>query len=336
VKFSVHIPTAAEGLAHPIPFVDIHDFARIGRLAEELGYDGIWGNYHVTTQEYVRDGSTQPPSYFDTLVVLASLAVQTKRLHLGTALLLPTMQPIPVLAKQAATLDQLSDGRMRLGLGVGAYREEFEAVWPGRHGVNRGTWLDEALEALGTLFRERSASFAGEFVQFEKVESYPKPLQAPLPLFVGGHNLRAIERAARWGHGWLPGWQPFDEMARRISYLHDRLATEGRHKGDVEVAPQLSVTVATSDGAAEEQYWRSGLVRHRQSLAYTGRDLARQAEANLIGSPSTIRDKVRALSAIGVDHCCALWFSTATLQEMLDQMQWFAQEVITPLRAAQP
>lgn len=332
MKFSVHIPTAAEGLAHPVPFAAVHDFARIAQLAEDLGYDGVWGNYHVTTQEYVRSTWDSPPSYYDTLTILAGLAATTRRIELGTALLLPAMQLIPVLAKQAATLDLLSDGRLRLGLGIGAYREEFNAVWPERARANRGRWLDEALEALGLLFRERSASYDGDYVRFEQVESYPKPLQSPLPLFVGGHNLHAIERAARWGHGWIPGWQPFDEMERRIGYLRERLSAEERASGDVEVAPQLSVTVGTSDAAAEERYWKSGLVRHRQSLAYTGRDLSRQVEANLVGSPTTIRDKVRAFDSIGVDHCSALWFSTDTLEEMLEQMRWFAADVMAPYK----
>jgi alkanesulfonate monooxygenase SsuD/methylene tetrahydromethanopterin reductase-like flavin-dependent oxidoreductase (luciferase family) len=126
----------------------------------------------------------------------------------------------------------------------------------------------------------------------------------------------------------LPGWQPQAELRRRIEYLRAQLQAAGRPTDAVEVAPQLSVTIAATDAEAERRYSESGLVQHRQSLAYTGRDPRDQVRANLIGSPSTIRDRVADLEGIGVDHCCALWFSTTTVEEMLDQMEWFARDVI--------
>ncbi|MGH9138079.1 MAG: TIGR03619 family F420-dependent LLM class oxidoreductase [Acidimicrobiales bacterium] len=331
MRFSVHIPTAAEGLAHPVPFTGVDEIVAIARAAETLGYDGVWGNYHITTQGYVADLWPDPPSYYDTLVVLAAIAVQTTRLELGTAVLPPHFFVMPALAKQVATLDRLSAGRMRLGLGVGAYREEFEAVWPGTGG-HRGQWLDEALVALRALFAESSASFAGKYVSFRDVASYPKPIQDPLPLYVGGHHLRTVERAARAADGWIPGWQPIDEMARRITMLRELTEAVGRPPSAVEVAPQLSATIADTDALAVADYERSGLVAHRRSLAYTGRDLSRQVGCNLIGSPATIRAKVQQLAGIGVDHLCALWFPTSTVQEMLSQMEWFAGEVVAPLR----
>lgn len=327
MKYSVHLPTAAEGLAHPVPFADASDLTRIAIRAEELGFDGVWGNYHVTTQSYVRQRYEQPPNYFDTLIVLAAVAANTRQLEIGTALLFPGLFPVPVLAKQAATLDHLSGGRLRLGFGVGAYREELEALWPGRQ-VHRGRWLDETLESLLAVLSERRVSYSGNFVVFDEIESFPKPVQDPLPIYVGGHGVQAIERAARFGHGWLPGWQPPEEMRRRIKLLRERLSALNRPSNAVEVAPQLSVTIGRSDAAAERAYWSSGLVEHRRSLAYTKRDLSRQVEANLIGSAATIRSKVEALTEMGVDHCAALWFSTDTVDDMLEQMEWFSRDVM--------
>ncbi len=328
MRFSVHIPTAAAGLAHPIPFATVDDLLQIAVSAERWGYTGVWGNYHVTTQAYVRERWADPPWYFDTTVVLAAIAATTTHLELGTALLLPAFYQLPVLAKLVATLDHVSHGRFRLGVGIGAYREEFEAIWPDRRGANRGVWLDESLAGLRTLFEERRATFEGRYVHFVDVECYPRPEQDPFPIYVGGHNLQAIERAARFGQGWLPGWQPLPEMAQRVQLLRERLAALGRPADAVEVAPQLSVTIDRTDTAAEQRYWDSGLVQHRSSLAYTGRDLSQQVDANLIGSPATIRQRVADLAGIGVDHCCALWFSTNTVDEMLRQMEWFAAEVI--------
>lgn len=334
MRFSVHIPTAAEGLAHPIPFATPEDLVRIAVAAEGWGFDGVWGNDHQTTQAYVRERWPIAPNYYDVLVSLSFVAAATKRIHLGTALLIPAMRSLPATAKQVATLDRFSGGRLRLGVGVGAYREELDAVAPDHATAHRGRWLDESIQGLRSLFEDRSASFDGRYVRFRAVESFPKPVQEPFPIYVGGHNLEAVSRAARWGQGWLPGWRPLSEMAQRIALLRERTVAAGRAAHAVEVAPQLSVTVGRSHEAAEAAYWKSGLVRHRLSLAYTGRDLSKQTEANLIGSPDEIAEKVERYREIGVDHCCALWFSTDTVTEMLEQMQWFAESVIRRTPAA--
>lgn len=332
MRFSVHIPTAAEGLAHPVPFAGAEDIVRCAVAAEKWGFDGVWGNDHQTTQRYVREKYAVPPSYFDILISLSFVAAATSRIHLGTALLIPAMRVVPVVAKQAATLDVFSRGRLRLGVGVGAYREELEAVRPESGNVHRGRLLEEAIQGLRSLFEDPEASLEGRYVKFSGVRSYPKPVQRPMPLYVGGHDVNAVERAARWGQGWLPGWQPLPEMARRIALLREREAAYER-AGEVEVAPQLSVTIGRTHEAAEAAYWKSGIVQHRLSLSYTGRDLSKQVEVNLIGDPDEIGEKVARYERIGVQHCCALWFSTSTIEEMLDQMQWFAEAVIAPFTA---
>lgn len=328
MRFSVYIPTAAEGLAYPVPFASADDVVRIAVEAERLGFDGVWGNDHLTTQAYVKAAWPVPPRYYDVLVTLSFVAAATERIELGTALLIPTMRSLPALAKQVATLDQLADGRVRLGVGVGAYREEFEAVQPRVRDARRGAWLDESIAALKLLFTDRVATFRGAYVEFVDVESFPKPCQAHLPVYVGGHGLQAVERAACSADGWLPGWQPLPEMRRRVALLRERLSELGRPADAVEVAPQLSVTLGRTREDAERLYWDSDLVRHRASLAYTGRDLSRQADANLVGTADDICERIDRLAEIGVDHCCALWFIGARVDDMLEQMRWFAEQVI--------
>jgi probable F420-dependent oxidoreductase len=298
-------------------------------VAERLGYDSVWGNDHLTTQHYVRRlFPDTPPAFYDVFVTLAVIGAVTTRLRLGTALLvLPMRDPLWV-AKKSATLDQLTGGRFILGTGIGAYREEFEAWGPRLRRERRAALMDEGLEALSRLLTERSASFSGRFYAFQDIEMLPKPRQQPFPLWVGGHHLEAVERAARWGTGWLPGWRPFDELGERIARLRDRAAELGRDPAGIEIAPQFSVTIARTAEEAERRYMASGLVAHRTSLAYTGRDLSRQVEANLVGSPELIREKVARLASIGVQHCCALMFPTDTVDEMLEQMEWFAEAVV--------
>jgi probable F420-dependent oxidoreductase len=329
MRFSVGLPTGFEGLMLPIPFVRPEDFVRIGRAAERMGYDSVWGNDHITTQHYVRAlHPDTPPAFYEVLITLAVVGAATTRLRLGTALLvLPMRDPVWV-AKQAATLDQLTGGRFVLGTGIGAYREEFEAWGPRLKGARRGEMADEALELLRRLFTERSVTFEGRHYACADLEMYPKPRQQPFPIFVGGHNIENVRRAARWGQGWLPGWRPFEELDERIRLLRRLAAEAGRDPDAIEVAPQFSVTVAKTMEEAERKYMASGLVAHRKSLAYTGRDLSRQVEANLVGSPDVIREKVARLAAIGVQHCSALMFPTDTVEEMLEQMQWLAEAVI--------
>ena len=286
MKFSVCLPTGLEGVMYPIPFVEPGDFVRLGQACERLGYDSAWANDHITTQHYVRRLFPEtPPAFYDVLVTLTAVAMTTTRLRVGTALLvLPMHEPV-YLAKQAATLDRLSGGRFILGVGVGAYREEFLAWGPRLAGVRRGELMDEGLEALDRLFTQRRATYAGRHLAFRDVEMFPKPAQSPFPVYVGGHNLQAVDRAARWGSGWLPGWRPFEELRERIDRLRERAAA-------------------------------------------LGRDLSRQVEANLVGSPATILEKVARLEAIGVQHCCALMIPADSVSEMLDQMQRFAEEVM--------
>ena len=128
MRFSVGLPTGMEGLMYPIPFAGIQDLPLIARQAEALGYEGVWGNDHMNTQSYVRQAFAAPPNFWEVLITLTAVAAATSRLRIGTGVLVPAMRrDIVVLAKQIATLDHISDGRLYAGVGVGAYREEFES-----------------------------------------------------------------------------------------------------------------------------------------------------------------------------------------------------------------
>ena len=337
MHFSICLSTGFEGVMYPIPFAGPEDFVAQARLCERLGYHSVWGNDHVTTQAYVREkfpGRT--PNFYEPLITLAMCAQATERIKLGTALLvLPMREPV-ILAKQVATLDQMSGGRFILGIGLGAYREEFSAMSQRLKDARRGDILDEGVEAFLRLIGEPRASFDGDFHAIKDIEMMPKPKQHPFPLYVGGHNMAAVERAARVGRGWLPGWRPFAELEARIGALKDRAAELGRPKGAVEIAPQFSMLLAKTDAEAEARYMASGLVAHRVSLNYTGRNLDHQVTANLVGSPATVIEKVSTLKAMGVDHCCALMIPADTVAEMNEQIEWFATDVMPHFGEAAP
>src|SRR5690349_5490594 len=160
MRFGVAIPTCTEGMIYPIPFAGPDDIVALAVEAEQLGYDEVMGNDHLTTQRYVRARWQDPPNYFEPLIALTACAAATSRIGLMTGVIvLPMRDPI-LLAKQAATLDRFSHGRLVLGVGVGAYREEMEATYPDRREAPRSAWVDESIQALRALFTERRVDFA--------------------------------------------------------------------------------------------------------------------------------------------------------------------------------
>jgi len=329
MKFSISLPTGFEGVMYPIPFVEPSDFVRLAKVCERLGYHSVWGNDHITTQDYVRGlFPGRPPNFYELLTVLSFCAAATTTLKVGTAVTVLPMRDPFWLAKQAATIDQMSGGRLILGVGIGAYREEF-AAWAPRlkKAARRGEMLDEGLALMQRLFNETSVTHEGKYYACRDIEMFPKPMQNPFALWIGGHNMENVERAARIGRGWLPGWRPWPELAERIKLLKDRAAALGRDPAEIEIAPQFSITIAKTAEEAERRYMASGLVAHRISLAYTGRDLSKQVVANLVGSPDMIREKVAGLAAIGVDHACALMVPADSITEFEEQVQWFAETV---------
>ena len=332
MRFSVHLPTCTEGLVNPIPFAAPEDFVRIARAAERLGYDAVWGNDHITAAPYVRTRFSDPPNFYEVLITLATVGAQTERIRLGTAVLvLPLRDPV-LLAKQVATLDQLTGGRVILAVGLGAYREEFVAQWPRLAGARRGDLLDEGLAALRRLFTDREASHAGPYYAFEKIELFPNPRQHPLPIYIGGHNEAAVARSARLGQGWLPGWRPFSEVKERTALLRRLTAEAGRPPREVEAAVQFTLFMGRTPEEAAAGYRKTGMVHHRTSLASTGRDPALAEANNLIGSPASLLEKLAFLEGAGVDHVCAIQLPQNSVTEMLEHMEWFARDVVTPFR----
>ena len=336
MKFGLGVPTGTEGMMYPVPYADPEQAVRIALEAERLGFDSVWGNDHVSTQRYVRSEFPDPPRFYDPYLYLAYVAAQTTTLELATAVtVMPFRHPV-VVAKQAATLDQLSGGRFLLGLGIGAYREETEAMWPDR-ALHRGRQADEFVRSLQLLLTERRASFEGEFISFRDVESFPKPLQARLPVLSGGNAPGSRERAAKYATGWLPAVLTPAELAagfadiRRIAEQAGRTLPE-----DFDVAPQLSVAIGANREDALARFERSQLCTHMRSL--TGSTLRAQqggwTQRSLIGGPEDVLEMVHAYAEAGATTLSGLLFACNTVEETLDAMAEFAENVIAPYRAA--
>jgi probable F420-dependent oxidoreductase len=164
--------------------------------------------------------ATEP--ILDPLISLTYVAAVTKRLEVATGvIILPQRNPL-VLAKQAASLDVVSGGRLLLGIGVGWLEPELNAL--GVQMSERGTRTDEYLDAMTALWTEPAAAYHGRFVSFEHVDAYPKPLQTGGPrIVIGGHSPAAYRRAVMRGHGWF-GNGNVDDLARHLTGLEKAAA----------------------------------------------------------------------------------------------------------------
>lgn len=331
MRFGVGLPTCTEGMMYPVPFASPADVVRIAVEAEALGYYAVMGNDHMTTQRYVRDEYRDPPNFYEPLITYSVLAPQTSRIRLMTGVIVLPMRAPVVLAKQVATLDQFSGGRVLLGVGVGAYREEFEAVAPGQP-AHRGRMLEEHLRALRLLFTQRRATFRGRYYAFEDVELYPKPLQHPLPVYVGGNAAEHHRRVARYADGWLPAALTPDEVAAGLARVREFAWEQGRDVSHMDVAVQLGVSIAPTREQAIERFEASQLYRHLVSLKSSTmrhQAVASFAERNLLGTPDDIRRQVEAYRAAGVTHLAGLLFVANTVEEFLDRLRLFGREVVS-------
>jgi probable F420-dependent oxidoreductase len=330
VIVSAGLPTGMEGLTYPIPFSEPEAVIRIAQHAERLGYHSVWGNDHMTTQHYVRAEFPVAPRFWEPLITYAFVAAHTTTLRLGTGVLvLPMRRDIVVLAKQLATLDHFSGGRLEFGVGVGAYREEFEALWPDSK-AHRGDMVEEGVKAIQTLFGSRSASFEGKYYRFRDVELYPKPLQKQLPIYFGGNSEKHIRRVAESADGWIPAGMEPERLKGMVDSIRQLAAAAGRDPSKIAIAPQYVVHVAKTNEAAIARFRQSQMYKHLVSLGKSTLKAQKSLpmeDINLIGSPAAVIEKTEHLKAAGVTHFLGLYFAANDVQELLDQMQLFAEEV---------
>ncbi|HEX7973250.1 MAG TPA: TIGR03619 family F420-dependent LLM class oxidoreductase [Anaerolineales bacterium] len=337
MRFSFGLPTCMEGMMYPVPFASPQEIIQLAQHAEALGYHSVWGNDHMTTQRYVRAEFSTPPNFWEVLITLSAVAAHTTTLRVATGVLVPAMRrDIVVLAKQLATLDQFSGGRLVVGMGVGAYREEFEALHPGWK-AQRADILEECIQALRKLFDERAASWQGEYYRFADVEMYPKPVQAPLPFYIGGNNPNALRRSALYAQGWMGASLPPELIRPQIERLQALAAEAGRDPASIDIAPQFAACIGTSRSEARRKFRSSQMYQHLVSLrASTLKDQAEAGakfeDVNLIGTGSNIIEKVSRLGEVGVTHISGILFTANSVSEMKDQMQQFSEDVIAHFR----
>lgn len=207
------------------------------QAAEAGGFTTAWTVEHVVVpsgyqSEYPYDasgkmaGGAEEFDLPDPLIWLTWAAAHTTTLLLGTGILIATQRNPVITAKEVATLDVLSNGRVRLGVGVGWLREEFEAL--GVPFAGRGERLDEYIDVMRVLWTEQKASHHGALVQFSDCICMPRPVNGTVPIVVGGHTDAAARRAALRGDAFFPGSASADEIARLAAIMRDTAHKSGR------------------------------------------------------------------------------------------------------------
>jgi probable F420-dependent oxidoreductase len=207
LEFGIHLP-------HVGPFATPEAISGVARKAEELGYHSLWVSDHIITPRKIDSPypggryRVQPEwPFLEPVSTLLFAAAVTKRVRLGTSVLVITQRQPVILAKQLATLDFLSNGRLILGAGAGWMKEEFQAL--NVPIANHGPRMAEYLEVIRRCWTEDDPTFVGRYYKLGDVGFYPKPVQKPHPpIWVGGFADGALRRVARYGDAWHAGGTP--------------------------------------------------------------------------------------------------------------------------------
>ena len=211
------------------------------QAAEEAGFESAWTVEHTVVPEgyesaypYSEDGKMAGGAHDfplpDPLVWMAYVGGQTSRIKLGTGILiLPQHSPV-ITAKQVATLDRMTGGRVLLGIGVGWLKEEFEVI--GAQFDERAARTDEYVAAMRALWGQERPSFNGEFVQFDGAYCRPQPVDGHVPIIVGGHSKAAARRAGRLGDGFFPARGAPEEL---IALARETAVASGRDPAQLEI-----------------------------------------------------------------------------------------------------
>ena len=220
----------------------------IARAAEAGGFDTLWTVEHVVVpsgyeSQYPYDpsgkmaGGAEAFDLPDPLIWLTFVAARTERIRLATGVLVLPQRNVVITAKEIATLDHLSGGRVTLGVGVGWLAEEFAAL--GVPFKERGARMDEYIDVLRELWSPRDDSekstVAGRFVNFDDCIMRPRPAQGTVPIVIGGHSVAAATRAGRRGDGFFPGGGTMEELAELFAIVRAEAEAAGRDPDAIEL-----------------------------------------------------------------------------------------------------
>ena len=299
MKFGVTIPNNW-GVEDPKQVLEF------GPLAESLGYDSVWVMDHLFNTGYIRERLEDKP-YYHPMSTLSYLAATTSKVTLGTSVLvLPYHNPVE-LAKYAATLDQISDGRVTLGVGVGAMTEEFDAL--GISMRERGSLTNECIDIMKELWSSHLPKYQSKRWDFSDLYFSPKPAQSSIPIWVGGSSPGAIKRTALRGDGWHPTGVSAESYALTKHEIMEAATAAGRDASAMTWSTRLEVEVHGRP-SSERASTRTRLPGDNSEMMVAG---------------------IKAYQDAGVDHM-VLALNSGDVSALKRQMETIAAEVMPEFR----
>lgn len=238
----------------------VNDLVTLAIEAESLGYHSVWVSEHLFHATYVASRLGDAP-YHEALTILTAVAGATSKVRLGTSVLvLPWHHPVQ-LAKRIASLDDYSEGRVSLGVGVAQTEDEFENL--GVPFSHRGRIADEMLTAMKILWTEKYPKFDGKYFNFNDLQFEPKPIQKPHPpLLIGGASRRAIERVVEHGDG----WHALSQSPQDIAPVVNELRQQRPDKIDVSVRSMTTIMDRSWDRPVEERVTMKGTLEELTAM----------------------------------------------------------------------
>ena len=284
--------------------VAIRDYTQ---AIEELGYDHLVVFDHVLgadpTKHELWGPYTHEFQFHEPFVLMGYLAAITKTIELATGIVIAPQRQTALLAKQAAEVDVLSGGRLRLGIGIGWNQVEYEAL--GQDFTTRGRRVEEQMELMRLLWANDLVTFDGEWDKITDAGINPLPVQQPMPIWMGGWADAMIKRIARIGDGWFAFFKPDDEGKRMIEKLHGYAREAGRDPAEIGIESWVTVNNA-------------------QVLA--GRN--QKPEDKLLRSPDEWCEEVAGYKALGATHIgCWTMYADFTPDQHIDAARRFKEAV---------
>ncbi len=279
---------------------------KIAKTAEELGFDSIWVSDHIVIPESHQGFGNL---FYEPLITLSYIAALTKRIYLGTSvIILPYKNPI-VLAKMLSTLDVISDGRLILGVGAGWLKEEFQAL--GASYEKRGSITDEYIKVLKILWTQEKPRFSGRYCKFSDINFLPKPIQTPHPpIWVGGNSRISISRAVSLGDGWHPVGLTPGEIKERVKFLNELLEERKKTKSNFVISLRKNLQIKGISGKKLKN------IDERETLR---------------GAPEKIVEGIEEYRDTGVSHLIFHVLS-GSMEGVLETMKFFSREIEPALK----
>ena len=264
-------------------------------MAEESGFDSVWATDHIIMPTELREPYSQ---LLEPLTLLSYIASRCEKLRVGTScVVLPQRNPI-LLAKQAATLDVLSGGRVILGFGAGWAEKEFGFLNAGFKG--RGKVMDESVRLMKALWKEDVVNFEGAYFKVKEALFLPKPVSGDIPVWIGGNGESSIRRVIKVGDGWHPVGPTVEDFRKGA----EAISGSGRKA-------VLSVRMTTD-------------LRKKRDT-YVGTNNERRAAVS--GDPSEIRREIGEYEAAGLEYYCAS-MNHPQCGEIIKDLRQFSADVI--------